>query len=170
MVIASDIKFTSTLNPEQLENYIEDTTFDVSVDGVEIPKFEWFKQDFFESELDELYEFCRDVKAKVKGNIFLVRKDGDDGEPIQHHVKLGSKEYDFNECSFSISVRKSGEKRKTLTQDEKVALFKEYWDKKHQIPPPKEVYKDFKLGMFYNQCKKNGDLLQLMENIQNDKE
>lgn len=171
MVIHHDIKFKDTLTTEQVEIYAE-SSFTITEDRVIIPQYVWFKEEFFTADLDELYAFCTDEKVKVKGNIFIVRKQSDDDEfePTQQHIKIGVKGYEIEDCSFNVTLRHSnnGEKKKALTEEEKIALFKEYWEKKRKIPPPKEVYKDFRIGTFYNTCKKNGDLLNVMNTIQHE--
>ena len=170
MIISSNVQFKDSIPLDVAETYAE-SSFTVTENDVTIPLYEWYKEDTFNAELDELYAFCRDTKSKVKGNIFLVRKANDDvgTDLVQHCIKLGTKSYKMDECSFIISVRSNKPKKKSLTEDEKVALFKEYWESKHQVPPPKEVYKDFRIGAFYESCKRNGDMLHVLTLITEEK-
>lgn len=168
MVISADVKFRDTLDESQVEAFSE-TSFTITEDEVLIPMYEWFKEEFFESDLDSVYADCKSMKAKLKGNIFLVRKENEDEgtEVTQHHIKLGVKEYNEDECTFRVSATKSdGKKRKTFTEEEKVGLFKEYWESKKKLPPPKEVYKEFRIGTFYATCKKNEQLMKALNEIQ----
>lgn len=170
MVIGYDVKFKDSISPELVDIYVDDSAFKVTTDEVIIPKYVWFNQEFFDADLDELYAFCRDENVKVKGDIYVVRRESETSDPMQQHIKLKSTSYDINECTFNITVKSANKtKRKPLTEEEKIALYKEYWDAKRKPPPPKEVYKEFRIGTFYASCKKNGDLLQIIEDIQNDK-
>lgn len=167
MIIASDIKFKNSLSDEEIESY-SGSIFTVTEDGVDASLYTWVKEEFFDGELDELYQFAKENSNKLKGHVFIVRKaeDREDCETIQYDIKLGAKDYESDECKFNITVRKQREKKKVLTQDEKLALFKEYWELKRKEPPAKEVYKDFRIGAFYNTCKKNADLLAVLTDIQ----
>lgn len=173
MVIACDVKFSDSLRSDQLDSFNEeygDSSFELSEDGLYMPMYEWFQQQFFEADLDELYEFCRSEHVKLKGNIYMIKREVKDGDYQQVHVKLGSKVYEMIDCTFSINVRKGGaNKRKVLSNDDKLALFKEYWESKQRIPNSNEVYKDFRIGSFYATCKKNSDMMDSLNSILKDK-
>ena len=170
MVLTSKISFKTTPNQEQIDDFPSQTLFMPEDDNIVIDNYKWFEEDVLMSDIETLYSYCDDNKIKIKGNILFVKKEDDDEDAdvdvSQHCIKFGSKEVTDTECSFSITCRKQGERKKPLTLDEKIALYEEYWQTKHEVPPPKEIYKGFRIGSFYSTCKKNGDVMQTLNDIE----
>lgn len=165
LVIDYDVKFGSTITGDQIDSFGEQS-FSLTESGLYIQRYVWFQQQFFEQDLNELYQLCKEDKIKVKGNIFVAHREHDDDEPTQMCIKLDNKGYEMISCTFLITMRKgNGSKKKPFTTDEKLSLFKEYWEVKHEPPAPTEVYKEFKIGTFYNNCLKHSELMQALNNI-----
>lgn len=169
MVISADIKFRDTLEEDQVASF-ENEILSVTEDEVFVPLYQWYNADFFMNDIEAFYDNCKELKAKPKGNIFMVKRetDADDAETTQVCIKLGVKSYETDdECTFKVMVKKNEtKKRKTFTEEEKIQLFKEYWELKKEVPKPKDVYKDFRIGTFYNTCKKNTELMAALKEIQ----
>ena len=49
-----------------------------------------------------------------------------------------------------------------------MALFKEYYEENHKLPDKKEVYKEFKVGQFYESAMKNKDMVTQIDEIINE--
>lgn len=169
LVLASKIAFKSTPSDEQLAEANVQSLFEITDEGVLIDCYKWFDDDVFEADLDGLYDFCTNTKLKLKGTIYVVKREDEESDPIQYTIKLGSKEATIEECAFNITVKRQGEKRKLLTIDEKLALYEEYYSKFKKQPPPKEVYKDFRIGAFYNTCVKNSEVMNCINDIEKGK-
>ena len=169
MVLASKISFKTTPKQDQLTGFPNQTLFDITDDGLVIDTFQWFEEDVFNASINDAYNYCNDVKLKLKGNMLTVRREGEDTNDVTNHcIKFGAREVTDTQCTFNISCRKQGEKKKALTIDEKIALYEEYWAMNHEVPPPKEVYKNLRIGAFYSTCRKNGDVMQTLNDIENE--
>ena len=70
-------------------------------------------------------------------------------------------------CDINIIVKSKNknEKGKTLTLEEKIELFKRYWEEKHELPPEKEIYNGFNIGRFYAMCLKNENVMTMVHDI-----
>ena len=44
-------------------------------------------------------------------------------------------------------------------------MFREYWEAKHTAPAKNEIYKGFKVGLFYTSAMKNQDLIAALRDI-----
>lgn len=165
LVVAYDVTFGSTLTADQIDSF-GDQSFSLTDSGLCIPCYVWFQHQFFEQDLDELYHLCHEDHIKVKGNIFVAHREHDEDEPTQMCIRLDNKGYELIPCTFMITMKKSGgSKKKALTTEEKVGLFKEYWEIKRQPPTPTEVYKEFRIGSFYSTCLKNSEMMQTLNSI-----
>lgn len=164
LVLACKIKFNSTVNELALSNY-NNNYFDVLENEVNVSNIDWFDKESFEEEIENLITFSQEIKNKIKGDVLVYVKGSDDSvETGRYHItSKGSK---FSSCDVNITVRQEKkEKPKQLTEDEKIALFREYWDKKHSAPGKNEVYKGFRIGNFYTTAMKNEDLITALKGI-----
>lgn len=164
LVLACRIKFNSTVNEQALSNY-NNNYFDILENEVNISNIDWFDKESFEEEIENLITFSHEIKNKIKGDVLVYVKGTDDGvETGKYHItSKGSK---FSTCDVNITVKQERkEKPKQLTEDEKIALFKEYWEKKHSAPGKNEIYKGFRIGSFYSTAMKNEDLITALKMI-----
>lgn len=168
MVIASNVSFSETLTLDQVDGF-PNIGFKCDENGVYPVMYEWYQRSGFERDLDEMYEYVKDERLKVKGTIFAVKREGENSDPQQVCIKLDRKGYEYIECSFNVSMRSDKPKKKSLKLEDKLALFKEYWTKHHKVPGPSEIYKDFKVGAFYKTCQKNSEVMEQVNEITGDK-
>ena len=164
LVLACKIGFKSTINESSITSFVNDY-FELSDNGVNINSVDWFDKDNFEAELDSLITFSKEIKNKIKGDVLVYVKHSDDSVQTGRY-KLSSKEWTYSNCDISISVKqKDKQKPKVLSENEKIALFKEYWDNRHSAPKKSEIYKGFHIGQFYTSAMKNEDLIAALKDI-----
>lgn len=164
LVLACKVSFRSTINEESISSFTNDY-FELNDNMVNISMIDWFDQGNFEEQIDNLITFSREIKNKIKGDV-LVYVKGSDDSVMSGKYHITSKEWGFIRCDINISVRQDKkEKPKQLTEEEKVALFREYWDVKHTAPAKNEIYKGFRIGAFYTSAMKNEDLIAALRDI-----
>ena len=164
LVLACKLQFRSTINETSIESFNNDF-FELTDNGVSVNGIDWFEQDHFQEEIENLIAFSREIKNKIKGVVLVyVRSPNDNIETGKYHIT--SKEWSYSPCEINISVKaKEKEKPKVLTESEKLALFKEYWDTKKTAPKKNEIYKGFRIGTFYTSAMKNEDLIAALKDI-----
>ena len=164
LVLACKVGFRSTVNERNIESFNNDY-FELTDNGVNISNIDWFDEENFQNEIDNLIAFSREIKNKIKGVILVyVKGPNDNVETGKYHVS--SKEWSYSPCEINISIKqKDKEKPKPLTENEKIALFREYWDAKHAAPKKNEIYKGFRIGSFYTAAMKNEDLITALRDI-----
>ena len=164
LVLSCKVNFNSTVNEQALSNY-NNNYFEVLENEVNIANIDWFDKGSFEEEIGSLIAFSGEIKNKIKGDVLVYTKYSDDRvETGKYHIT--TKGLKYSPCDVSISVRKEKkEKPKQLTEEEKIALFREYWEKKHSAPGKSEIYKGFRIGSFYATAMKNEDLIAALKGI-----
>lgn len=164
LVLACKIAFKSTINESNIESFANDY-FEITDNGVNVSGIDWYDKDNFEEELENLITFSREIKNKIKGDVLVYVKSGDDSVQTGRY-KLTSKEWSYSTCDINISVRqKDKAKPKALSETEKIQLFREYWENKHTAPKKNEIYKGFHIGQFYTTAMKNQDLIAALRDI-----
>ena len=164
LVLSCKVSFRSTINEESISSFANDY-FELDDNTVNISSVDWFDQGNFEEQIDNLITFAREIKNKIKGDVLVYVKGADDSVTTgKYHIT--SKEWGFSRCDINITVRQGKkEKPKQLTEEEKVALFREYWEAKHTAPAKNEIYKGFRIGSFYTSAMKNEDLIAALKDI-----
>ena len=163
MIVSAKLTLNNSLTPDQISKF-SNLYWSVSSESVEIPMFEWLDEGRFMSETDGMRNYIKNLKNKVKGELFVTRKDKDDNIG-QGKIKIGSG-VTFEPCEFTIMLKKNkDDKPKPLTEEEKILLFREYWETKGVLPAKTEVYKGFKIGQFYAMLVKNGTTLDMLSDI-----
>ena len=164
LVLACKIMFKSTINESSIGSFANDY-FELSDNGVSVNGIDWFDKENFEAEMYNLIAFSKEIKNKLKGDILVYVKNSDDSVQTGRY-KINSKEWSYSTCDINISVKqKDKAKPKVLSEAEKIALFKEYWDTKHSAPKKSEIYKGFHIGQFYTSAMKNEDLIAALKDI-----
>lgn len=164
LVLACKIKFKSTINEQSITSFTNDY-FELSDNDVSVNGIDWFDKDNFEENLENLISFAHDIKNKLKGDVLVYVKTSDDAVNTgKYHIT--SKGWKYSTCEINISVKAAAkDKPKALTEEEKIALFREYWENKHSAPAKNEIYKGFRIGAFYTTAMKNEDLITLLKDI-----
>ena len=164
LVLACKIRFRNTINEEAISSFANDY-FELNENEVSISTIDWFDRDNFEEQVDNLITFSREIKNKIKGDVLVYVKSADDSVMTgKYHIT--AKEWSFSKCDLNISVRSERkEKPKQLTEEEKIALFREYWENKHEAPTKNEIYKGFRIGAFYTAAMKNEELISSLKDI-----
>ena len=164
LVLACKILFKSTVNESNISSFVNDY-FELNENGVSVNSVDWFDRENFENEIDNLIAFSKEIKNKIKGDVLVYVKNEDDSV-VTGRYKISTKEWKYSNCDVNITVKqKQKEKPKILTENEKIALFKEYWDNKHAAPKKSEIYKGFHIGQFYTSAMKNEDLIAALKDI-----
>lgn len=168
MILQYDAKLSNSLSVDQVNNY-PPLYVQLSVDGLKFNTYEWIDSQRFDNELDKLIKYMRTIKNKIKCELVVVKKDeiGDSGEYVMKHGKYRiNNKVKFEDCDINIVVKKDGVKSgNKITLEDKIKIFHEYWDEKHKLPDANEIYKDFKIGLFYANCVKNKTTLNMIESI-----
>lgn len=166
LVLSSKLSLNSSLAQQNISEF-NSMYFDIDDDKITVPNIDWFDKNSFEEELDNLRVFIRQVKNKIKGELLVYVKDGDN--IYQGRYKLMTNQVVFEQCELNVLVKKQkSEKAKTLTESEKLELFREYWEKKQTVPGKSEVYNGFRIGAFFNTMMKNQNTIELINQIMND--
>ena len=166
LILACKLKFKSSIDESRIESFNNDY-FELNDNEVNVSVVDWIEQENLEEQIDNLISFSREIKNKISGDVLVyVRTPNESINTGKYHVN--SKEWGFTKCEINISVRKpSKDKAKQLTENEKIALFREYWNTKHTAPSKNEIYKGFKVGSFYNTAMKNEELIAALRDIMN---
>lgn len=167
MILQSKVMPTTTFAPDIIGGFSSPLLkLDEAV--INIPHFEWLSYSVVDGSFTELYHYLKPSKIRIKGDLIVACKNGS-GDLITGRIKIGKTNV-FEESPINMSLRKAkndtGEK-KTYTDDEKLQLFREYWDEKHDVPPASEVYKEFAIGRFYATIQKSTHLQEAVISIQN---
>lgn len=167
MVLKANLSFTSSI-PQQYVEEFSNCYFGICDDGnVTVPLMSWFERRGFEEELDELLHFAKQIKNKVKGEIIVCSREGDNMQEGRYKITRGQHEYE--PCEININVRKAKVMTsKPLTEEEKLNLFREFWKLKHAVPKSSEVYKGFRIGSFFTSMMKNQNAISIMNDIMKD--
>ena len=167
LVLSSKLTLDSSITQQHLSEF-SNMYFDIVENEVVVPNIDWFDRATFEDELDELRVFIKQVKNKIKGEILVYVKEGEDNT-YQGRYKVSPKEIEFEQCELNIAVKKQKpEKQKMLTEAEKIDLFREFWDEKQTVPGKNEVYKGFRIGTFFNSMMKNQNTIEILNQIMNE--
>ena len=163
LVLSSKLSLNSSLAQQNISEF-NSMYFDIDDDKITVPNIDWFDKNSFEEELDNLRVFIRQIKNKIKGELLVYVKDGDN--TYQGRYKLMTNQVVFEQCELNVLVKKQkSEKAKTLTESEKLELFREYWEKKQTVPGKSEVYNGFRIGAFFNTMMKNQNTIELINQI-----
>lgn len=166
-VLTTKLTLDSTISQQHLSEF-NNMYFAIDENSISVSNVDWFNKDSFEEELDNLITFIKQIKNKIKGEILVYVKDGDDVF-YQGRYKVSTKAIDFEQCELNINVKKAkGEKPKTLTEAEKLDLFREYWEEKQKVPGKSEVYKGFRLGTFFVNMMRNQNTIEVLNQIMNE--
>lgn len=167
LVLSSKLALSSSLTQQAMSEF-SSMYFDIDEDKIAVPNIDWFDKSSFEDELDNLRVFVRQCKSRVKGELLVYVKDGDN--ILQGRYKLTTSQVMFEQCELKVLVQKQkGEKAKTLTESEKLELFRKFWEEKQTIPGKSEVYNGFRIGAFFNNMMKNQNTIELINEIMNEK-
>jgi len=164
LILACHIKFRSTVDESKISNFSNDY-FELSENEINASVVDWVEQERFEEQIDNLIAFSREIRNKITGDVLVyVRSSTDAINTGKYHIT--SKEWGYTKCDINISVKKpASDKPKQLTEAEKIAKFREYWEAKHEAPAKNEIYKGFKVGQFYTTAMKNQDLITALRDI-----
>lgn len=167
LVLASKLTLESSISQQHLSEY-SNMYFDIVENEITVPNVDWFNKTTFDEELDNLRIFVKQIKNKIKGEILVYVKENEE-RVYQGRYKVTPKEIYFEQCELNINVKKEkGEKPKTLTDAEKLDLFREYWEEKQTTPGKSEVYKGFRIGAFFVNMMKNQNTIEILNQIMDD--
>ena len=164
MILKANLSFVSSI-PQQYVSEFSNLYFGICDDGtVTVPLMTWLEKHGFEEELENLLHFSRQIKNKVKGDFIVCVKDETNMQ--QGRYKISRSKYLYEPCEININIRKSKPSAsKPLTEEEKLNLFREFWNLKHEVPKSSEVYKGFRIGSYFASMMKNQNAISIMNDI-----
>ncbi len=164
LILSSKVNFKSDVPAQLLTDWNNDY-FAITGNEAEVSTVDWIEKTHFEESMSAVRTFGKRIKNRVKGEI-LVFLRSETEEVRTGKYKISSSKITFEECDLNISVRKSNkEKGKSLTEEEKIELFREYWNEKHKEPAKNEVFKNFRIGTFYATAMKNNAIAETLRQI-----
>ena len=169
LILSTKLNFKSDV-PEALLNEWTNDFFNIDGHEAIINNVDWFDKTRFEASVAALQTFGKRIKNKVKGDVLVFVK-GDDDSVRTGKYKLTTSKITFEECELNISIRRElKQKPKSLSEEEKIELFRTYWNEKHKEPTKNEVYRNFRIGAFYANAMKNKDIAEMLHQITNEAE
>lgn len=167
-VVSTKLNLNTSPTEDQLRTFNSDYCVIEDNGTVSIPGYVWINRNSFEDDLDHLLESIRRFKLHIRGEILVYVRE--DGNVTTGRYKVTNRHHPFESVALNISVRKAmGEKAKTLSEQEKLELFRSYWNEKSQPPGRNEVYKGFQIGRYYATMIRNGESFRLIEEIMNER-
>lgn len=165
LVIQSKLNLNNSLSVDQVKNY-SNLYFVISENEVTLPTYEWIDARRLEDEMTRLLNYLKSIHNKLRGDIFVSTRDKD-GNISQWRYKFSGNKFGKESCEFVLQLKHAndGDKRKALSDDEKVQLFREYWDAKHVVPMKSETYKGFRIGAYYSTISKNDAMMDVLTTI-----
>ncbi len=145
MILQLKLPLKNTLDSDSLSQF-SNTFFELTENQAITPMFEWYDRSVFDRELEAMMQWLKKRKNKITGEMLVALKQ--DGVVSEGRYIVRSK-LSFENCDITMNVKRSKPATKPLTDTEKLALFKEYWEQKHEIPKQSEVFKGFRIGSFY---------------------
>lgn len=164
LVLSTKLAFKNSVPDTLLSEWSSDY-FEITEADVQVTSVDWFDKDDFEDAINKLQAFGKRIKNKVKGDILVFVKSEDESVRTGKY-KLSTSKNSFEECDLAISVKREVKaKPKQLTENEKIDLFRDYWNEKNKEPSKGEVYKGFRIGTFYASAMKNENVIELLRQI-----
>lgn len=166
--LAVTIEFKSSISDDVLNELSMIRYFGIAPERISLFVQEWIDKTMFEEELETILNITKKHKFKAHGQVMCRIREGDLYSDIVY--KVGSK-IKIKRCELAVCIkREKTDPPKMLTDEEKLAVFREYWQKKHAIPQKSEVYKDFKIGMYYTTADKSSLTMEAIRSIMSDKD
>lgn len=161
--LAVSLAFRSSLPEQAVTDLNAIHFFVVTPERISLFVQDWIDKRTFEEELETIMSISKKYKCKMRGYIMCRIREGDVYGDIAYKI---SSKIKLKRCEFSISIkREKSEAAKVLTEEEKLAVFREYWNRKHTIPQKSEVYKDFKIGLYYSTADKSSLTMEALRGI-----
>ena len=161
LVLSSKLQFKNSF-PSDVISKFSNPLFTLSDNTLEITLFEWYDKDTLDNYLQDAIQFGKQLKNSLTGDLIVSIKN-ENTQTAKYHVSRNK--FIVEDCDVLITTRKHTEKKKLLTDSEKITLFKEYWDLRHTLPDKNEVYKEFKIGLYYMNLAKNDELFKLINEV-----
>lgn len=175
LVIQCNIQFGTTLS-ENISNAIVSGNSNVELiqDGsaARLCFNDWVRVSDILAAVESIRAVCKREKVKIKGCVYVMYRESSSSELTSGCIKVNSRHPVYTDCSIKITsvAEKKDEQTKKFTEEEKMQLFKEFYENNHKLPDKKEVYKEFKIGQFYEAAMKNKTMVTQIDEIINEKE
>ena len=175
IIVQCTIQFGTTLS-ENICNSIMGSTKQVELindcSGARLCFNDWTPVSEILTEIESIRSICKREKVKIKGCVYVMYRENSNAIMSSGCIKVNSRHPVYTDCSIKITTvsEKKEESAKKFTDEEKMQLFKEYYDNNHKLPDKKEVYKEFKVGLFYESAMKNKNMVSQIDEIINEKE
>jgi len=165
-ILTTKLNFDSQFSEADIEEFSA-SYFDLVDAELTVPIADWIDKDAFDEEFDNIRAWAKDKKNKLKGCVFAFVSEGDETYTIKY--KVSTTKITCDRCEINITERRpQKEKAKALTEDEKIEMFRKYWDEKNKLPSKSEVYKGFRIGTFYHTVLKNSGIAEQLNKITNE--
>ena len=170
IIVQQSITFGTSLSEQQtteIIGYCPDITFSDDNSSATIVFNDWTVMSTILRAVESIRTICKRDKITIKGNVFCLVRESPNAQIRSGVIKINTRHPVFTECQYKVTVlaEKKENDGKKLTNDEKMQLFREYYEEHHKIPEKKEMYKDFKVGQFYEAAMKNKDMVTQIDEI-----
>ena len=175
LIIQCNILFGTTLS-ENISNSVLSSNSNIELikDGsaARLCFFDWVRVSEILAAVEAIRSVCKREKVKIKGCIYLMYRESPNTELTSGCIKVNSRHPVFTNSDIKITsvAEKKEDQPKKFTEEEKMQLFKEYYENNHKLPDKKEVYKEFKIGQFYESAMKNKNMVSQIDEIINENE
>ena len=176
IILQQNIIFGTSLTSEQMDEISRTNALfcplEFTDDGasVVIQNGDWTSIHNVLFSVESIRSVCRKNKVQLKGNVYMIVRYPKDPVLKNAVIKVNSRYPVFSECKIKVTAvaEKKQDSAKKLTDEEKMELFREFYEEHQKIPEKNEVYKDFKVGQFYNVAMKNKELVDQIKEITED--
>lgn len=170
LIIQQQIQFGTSLTEQQIEQigqFTDRIVFENDNSSARILFNDWEPCSRIIDAVEAIRSICKRDKVAIKGNVYMIQRDSNVAEITTGVIKINSRHPVFTECQYKITVlaEKKEADAKKLTNDEKMELFRQYYEEHRKLPEKKEVYKEFKVGQFYDAAMKNKNMVSQIDEI-----
>lgn len=144
------------------------TIFIIAESEVYHTVYDWIDQSVVEAELQKLFVYLQQKAVKCKGNILVYQRYKNTNDSVlSGQYNISPTEFSFENCELSIKSKTVKEPTPRLTDEQKRLLFAEYWQNFGRIPRSTEKYKNFNIGTYFHNARKNKELFDTLNTVAN---
>lgn len=166
-IISCKLKITKLADCSVVDNWNSNIFTMSTTDIMSIPGV-YIDHDMFDNELHNLFEFAQSNGIKMSGQIIVFQRNKGDNNiagRVAGKYDISNKEISYEMCDINVSVKSNKQASHKLTEEEKQALFTEFWTQTQRIPRPTEKYKEFNIGGYFHGARKNKELFDRLNSL-----
>ena len=162
-ILNCDLKLKKTVNDSSLLDSLSFLKVLPDKNTVQSILFEYISKDKFEGEVIKFMSKIKKKGSNIQGKIVFVEKNDDDYRTGIYNIAGDGIEENYQKIKILPTKIKQDEPKKRMKQEEKIALFKEFYDKYNRVPEKNETYKDFNIGKFVTTAMNQKVILEIIE-------